>query len=72
MTDKWKPTQDQQAGVISGVNEFITDELNELQEALDCPDEFIYDFLEEIKSRWSPESCHSKARQHKKENPDAY
>ena len=72
MSDKWKPTQDQQAGVISGVNEFITDELNELQEALDCPDEFIYDFLEEIKSHWSPESCHSKARQHKKDNPDAY
>ncbi|WP_320664631.1 hypothetical protein [Prochlorococcus sp. MIT 1223] len=72
MTDKWKPTQDQQAGVISGVNEFITDELNELQEALDCPDEFIYDFLEEIRNRWSPDSCHSKARQHKRDNPDAY
>ena len=72
MPDKWKPTQEQQAGVISSVNEFISDELNELQEELDCPDEFIYDFLEEIKSRLSPESCHSKARQHRKENPDAY
>ncbi|WP_269607613.1 hypothetical protein [Prochlorococcus marinus] len=72
MPDKWKPTQEQQTGVISSVNEFITDELNELQKALDCPDEFIYDFLEEIRNRWSPDSCHSKARQHKKENPDAY
>ena len=72
MTDKWKPTEDQQAGVISRVNEFFTDELNELQEALDCPDEFIYDFLEEIRNRWSPDSCHSKARQNKRDNPDAY
>ena len=72
MPDKWKPTQEQQTGVISSVNEFISDELNELQEELDCPDEFIYDFLEEIKSRWAPESCHSKARQNKRDHPDAY
>ena len=72
MPDKWKPTQEQQAGVISSVNEFITDELNELQEALDCPDEFIYDLLEEIKSRCPSESCHSEARQHKMDNPNTY
>ncbi len=69
---KWKPTQDQQLGVISRVNEFFTDELHELQEELDCPDEFIYDFLEEIKNRWSPESCHTKMRQRQKENPNLY
>ncbi|AAP99686.1 MULTISPECIES: hypothetical protein [Prochlorococcus] len=72
MPEKWEPTQDQQIGIISGVNEFITDELNELQEELDCPDKFIYDFLEEIKSRWSPESCHSKTRQKKRENRNDY
>ncbi len=71
MTD-WKPTQDQQTGVISGVHEFIIDELNELQEALHCPDEFIYDFLEEIQSQWSSKSCHYKAKQHKLENTDAF
>ena len=71
MTKKWTPTEDQQAGVISRVNEFFTDELNELQEELNCTDEFIYDLLEEIQSRWSSESCHSKARQNKRDNPEA-
>ena len=31
------------------VNEFITDELNELQEALDCPDEFTFDYIQTIR-----------------------
>jgi len=43
-----------------------------LQEELDCPDEFIYDFLEVIRNRWSSDSCHSKARQHKIDNPNLY
>ena len=71
LTNKWKPTEDQQAGVISRVNEFFTDELNELQEELNCPDEFIYDLLEEIQSQWSSESCYSKARQNKRDNPES-
>ena len=53
-------------GVISD------DELVELQDELDCPDEFICDFLEVVKNRWSPDSCHSKARQHKRDNPSSY
>ena len=72
LTEQWKPTKEQQAGVISRVNEFFTDELNDLQEELHCPDEFIYNFLEEIRNRWSPESCHTKARQNKQQNPDVY
>ena len=52
--------------------EFFNDELTELQEELDCPDEFICDFLEVIKNRWSPDSCHAKARQHKRDNPSFY
>ena len=66
MTKEWQPTEEQQLGVISRVNEFFTDELNELQEVLDCPDKFIYDFLEEIQCRWLPESCHAKVRKFKK------
>ena len=72
MTEKWQPTQDQQTGPISRVFDFFTEELIELQEELDCPDEFIYDFLEVIRNRWSPDSCHAKARQNKRDNPDAY
>ena len=46
MNDKWKPTE----------------ELNELQEELDCPDEFIYDFMEAIRNRWSPNGCHARVK----------
>ena len=69
---KWKPSQDQQSGSIGRTFDFFIDELTELQEELVCPDEFIYDFLEVIRNRWSSDSCHSKARQHKRENPESY
>ncbi len=68
----WKPSREQQSGSISRTFEFFIDELTELQEELNCPDEFIHDFLEVIRNRWSSESCYSKARQHKRDNPDSY
>ncbi|WP_320667917.1 hypothetical protein [Prochlorococcus sp. MIT 1307] len=40
MNDKWKPTEEQSTGPISRISEFFINELNELQEELDCPDEF--------------------------------
>ena len=70
--NKWQPSKEQQLGLISRTFDFFIDELTELQEELSCPDEFIYDFLEVIRSRWSSESCYSKARQHKKDNPNSY
>ena len=70
MSEKWKPTNEQNAGPISRVAEFFIDELNELQEELDCPDEFIADFMEEIRNRWSPHSCHAQVRKRKRENFD--
>tara|TARA_B100000700_G_C14760549_1_gene721932 strand:+ start:467 stop:682 length:216 start_codon:yes stop_codon:yes gene_type:complete len=69
---KWNPSQKQQSGSIIRTFEFFIDELNELQEELDCPDQFIYDFLEVIRNRWSSESCHSKIRQHKRDNAHSY
>ena len=72
MSDKWKPTEEQNTGPISRVSEFFIDELNELQEELECPDEFIYDFKEAIRNHWSADSCHSQARKLKRKNPDAY
>ena len=72
MSEKWEPTEEQSTGPISRVSEFFIDELNELQEDLECPDEFIYDFMEAIRNRWSPDSCHSKARKLKREKPHAY
>ncbi len=70
--DKWIPSQQQQAQLISRTFELFIDELGELQEELACPDEFICDFLEVVKNRWSPDSCHSKVRQHKRDNPSSY
>ena len=69
---KWTPSQKQKSDPISRTFDFFIDELAELQEELDCPDEFICDFLEIVKNRWSPDSCHSKARQHKRDNPSSY
>tara|TARA_B100001250_G_C19282735_1_gene564002 strand:+ start:228 stop:443 length:216 start_codon:yes stop_codon:yes gene_type:complete len=70
--DEWEPTEDQQSRQIARTFDFFIDELNELQEELACPDEFIYDFLKVIQTRWTSENCHAKARQHKKDNPDSY
>ena len=70
MSEKWKPTEGQNNGPISRVAEFFIDELNELQEELDCPDEFIYDLLEAIRNRWSRESCHTAVRKQKRKKLD--
>ena len=70
--NKWKPSKEEQSGSISRTFDFLIDELTELQEELDCPDEFIFDFLEVIRNRWSSDSCHSKARNHKRDNPTSY
>ena len=70
--NKWMPSQKQQLGLINRTFELLNDELTELQKELNCTDEFICDFLEVVKNRWSPDSCHSKARQHKRDNPSSY
>ena len=70
--DKWIPSKQQKSGSISRTFDFLIDELVELQYELDCPDEFICDFLEVVKNRWSLDSCHSKARQHKRDNSSSY
>ena len=70
--DKWRPSQKQQKGLISRSFEFFNDELAEMQNKLDCPDEFICDFLDIVKNCWLPDSCYSKGRQHKRDNPTFY
>tara|TARA_Y100001968_G_scaffold299253_1_gene309737 strand:+ start:93 stop:308 length:216 start_codon:yes stop_codon:yes gene_type:complete len=70
--DKWIPSRNQKSGLLSRTLEFFIAELDELQDELDCPYEFICDFLVVIKSLWSPDSCHSKARLHKRDNPSSY
>ena len=62
----WEPTYEQNIGIISSVYEFIKEELSEMQEETGCPDTFIYDFIGRIQHEWHPESCHSLARNQKK------
>ena len=69
---KWIPSQAQKSDLISRKFEYFNDKLTELQKDLDCPDEFICEFLDIVKNSWSPDSCHSKARQHKRDNPSFY
>ena len=64
--ENWEPTHEQNIGIVSSVYEFIKEELSELQEITECSDSFIYDFIARIQHEWHPESCHSMARNHKK------
>ena len=63
---KWAPTQEQNFGIITNVYESIKEQLSGLQKETDCPDSFIYDLIGRIQNEWHPESCHSLARNHKK------
>ena len=47
---KWAPTQEENFGIISRVDEIIKEELSKLQKETGCPDSFIYDFIEKIQN----------------------
>ncbi len=64
----WEPTKEQNIWIISSVYEIIKEELLELQEVTECPDTFIYDFIQRIQYEWDPKSCHSLARNQKISN----
>ena len=70
MTDhknsNWIPSQEDNKGSISESYFSITKELEDLQDKLNCPDNFIYDFLEAIKKEWDPKSCKMKAKSSRK------
>ena len=72
MDKEWTPSKEQSEGVVTRAIEFFLDELTEMQEDLDCPDEFIFDLLGAIRDRWSPESCHARMRELKNKNPKAF
>ena len=51
MTNDWIP-KDEQHAVIARSIEFISDELTELQEALDCPNSFIIAIVNKVLSEY--------------------
>ena len=65
---KWVPSEEDNLGPISESYYSITKELETLQNKLNCPDKFIYDFLGAIQKEWDPESCKIKAKYLKNKN----
>ena len=48
--NKWIPSKSQQSGLISKTFELFNDELAEMQNQLDCPNDFICEFLDVVKN----------------------
>ena len=61
----WVPSEEDNLGAISESYNLITKELENLQDKVNCPDNFIYDFLGAIQKEWNPESCKIKAKSFK-------
>ena len=68
MAKDWTPSDDQKEGPITRSYELVHEEMERLQNQLNCPDEFIYDFLEAIRDHYSPTSCFARIRQNKNQN----
>ena len=64
----WLPTEEDNLGSISESYYLIIKELDNLQVKINCPDNFIYDFLGAIQKEWSPLSCKMKAKSFKNKN----
>tara|TARA_Y100000589_G_scaffold198268_1_gene187229 strand:- start:142 stop:363 length:222 start_codon:yes stop_codon:yes gene_type:complete len=65
---KWVPNEQDNLGPISQSYISIAKELENLQKELNCPDNFIHDFLGAIQKEWKPESCKLKAKSFKNKN----
>ena len=62
MTNKeWQPTNYQKDRLISNTKKYIKQKLDYLQKELECPDEFIFDFIKDIQQDWDPDSPKLKA-----------
>ena len=68
MPKDWTPSDHQKEGPISRSYELVHQEMERLQSQLECPDEFIYDFLEAIRDHYSPTSCFARIRQNKNQS----
>ncbi len=64
----WVPSEEDNLGLISESYYSITKKLENLQDKVNCPDNFIYDFLGAIQKEWGPESCKIKGKSFKNKN----
>ena len=51
---KLEPTNYQKDRLISFTKKYINQKLNDLHEELQCPNEFIFDFIKDIQKDWDP------------------
>ena len=66
---KWQPTNYQKDRLISFTKKYIYQKLNDLHKELECPDEFIFDFIKDIQQEWDPGSYKSRAEKLQKNQP---
>ena len=64
----WTPSQEENLGIVTNVYKLIRKELLNLQKETGCPDLFVHEFIGKIQNEWHPKSCHSLARNKKKNN----
>ncbi len=64
----WLPTEEDNLGSISESYYLIIKELENLQDKINCPDNFIYNFLGAIQNEWDSKSCKIKAKTFKNKN----
>ena len=58
----WHATNYQKDRHISNTKKYIKQKLIELQKEIECPNEYIYDFIKDIQQDWNPDSCKLKAQ----------
>ncbi len=66
---KWQPTNYQKDRLISCTKKYIDQKLNDLHKELECPNEFIFDFIKDIQQDWDPDSYKSKSEKLLKNKP---
>ena len=54
-SQKWQATNYQKERPISNTQKYIKQKLDELQIELQCPNEFIFDFIKDIQQDWDPD-----------------
>ena len=65
----WYPTNYQKDRLISEAKKYIENKLIGLHKELECPNEFIFDFIKDIQQDWNPDSNKSKAEKLQKNQP---
>ena len=59
--EKWQATNYQKERLISNTKKYIKQKLDDLHKELECPNEYIFNFIEDIQQDWNPDSNKSKS-----------